>query len=167
VQRRADVDLVEDLRVVLHGDKDGLDVHRVHEVALQVPGLVQSPHRERRPRAVLAGKHQLVVRPLAVLQPDAVELAREKLHRLDQASEPRVRGDVRRLLAPEAARAGGERTRDAVEGGDGVDGAERVKVGADDGEHRVCGIGAHDRVLDLELARLVRAGRAAKHRRLA
>ena len=39
----------------------------------------------------------LALRPLAVLQPDAVEEARKSSTELDQASEPRVRGDVRRL----------------------------------------------------------------------
>ena len=163
VQRRAHIHLVEDLALVLHHQENLLHVHRVHELPLKVLGAVEETHRERRSGAILAREHQLVVGPLAVLETDAIELRAALLHSLHQLEETRVRGDERRLLASQTTGAGRQAARDAIQRGDGVDGAEVLEALAHNLQDGASVVRAEDRILELELLALIRARRAAEH----
>jgi hypothetical protein len=163
VHRRGDVHLVEDLGGVFDGDQDGLDVRRVQQVALQVLGLVQLAHGVRGARAVLRGEHELVVRPLAVLEPDAIQRARVALDELHQILKPAIGDDERSLLAPQAPGAARQAARDAVQRSHAVDGGEAVQGSAHNIQNGVRVLAAQDGFLQLQLLRLIAAARAREH----
>ena len=126
VQRRAP--RVEDLALVLHHQENLLHVHRVHELPLKVLGAVEETHRraplwrDTRSGASACG------RPTCGSRDRRDRAADVRFHSLHQLEETRVRGDERRLLASQTTGAGRQAARDAIQRGDGVDGAEVLEA---------------------------------------